>query len=298
HQPFGEMLADYGGVHGFTGKELDSESGLNYFCQRYYDSQIGRFMTLDPIDDKNGSSPYAYCSNNPLKFTDPTGEKFSDIEMEKKYWFMKDYGMWKAGFQDYRFLNYDEWGNLIGIDYYSPNSVNNPYLESYIIPPAVYFAVAFSICNKAPAGQSGRPLTNNEMIRFMQVIYAVAMYGGYKGRLALQGYIGKSIFSANMGEGFLGFTGNDYIILNMDLLGNSFEEFAKTIIHEGLHGGPESEYYNHKTIGIYVLPFPLNLEDYIWGLNETVIVEVTNEAGKTADHIFARTYPRRRWFNF
>ncbi|MEO0107368.1 MAG: RHS repeat-associated core domain-containing protein [candidate division WOR-3 bacterium] len=97
YQPFGEMLAGSGNVHGFTGKELDAETGLNYFCQRYYDSQIGRFMTLDPIDDKNGSSPYAYCSNNPLKFTDPTGEKFSDIEMEEKYWFMKDYGMWKAG---------------------------------------------------------------------------------------------------------------------------------------------------------------------------------------------------------
>ncbi|MEO0127138.1 MAG: RHS repeat-associated core domain-containing protein [candidate division WOR-3 bacterium] len=109
YQPFGEMLAGSGNVHGFTpleistlltgqaGKELDAEMGFNYFCQRYYDSQIGRFMTLDPIDDKNGSSPYAYCSNNPLKFTDPTGEKFSDIEMEEKYWFMKDYGMWKAG---------------------------------------------------------------------------------------------------------------------------------------------------------------------------------------------------------
>lgn len=69
----------------------------DYHCQRYYDAQIGRFITLDPVDDKSGGSPYAYCSNNPLKFTDPTGEKFSDIEMEEKYWFMRDYGMWKAG---------------------------------------------------------------------------------------------------------------------------------------------------------------------------------------------------------
>jgi RHS repeat-associated protein len=63
-----------GGVntHGFTGKELDTEMGLNYFCLRYYDPQIGRFMTLDPVDQK-GASPYAYCFNNPLTSLDPTG---------------------------------------------------------------------------------------------------------------------------------------------------------------------------------------------------------------------------------
>ncbi|MEO0124249.1 MAG: RHS repeat-associated core domain-containing protein [candidate division WOR-3 bacterium] len=49
YQPFGEMLAGSGNVHGFTGKELDAETGLNYFCLRYYDSQIGRFITLDPF---------------------------------------------------------------------------------------------------------------------------------------------------------------------------------------------------------------------------------------------------------
>ena len=71
-----------------------------YFCQRYYDPQIGRFITLDPVDDKKGTSPYAYCDNNPLKFNDPTGEKFSYLEMEERYWFLKDYGIWKAGQPD------------------------------------------------------------------------------------------------------------------------------------------------------------------------------------------------------
>ena len=71
--PFGEMTtAGSGNSHGFTGKELD-ESNLNYFCQRYYDPEIGRFMTLDPQDSPT-ASPYAYCGNNPLIFVDPTGE--------------------------------------------------------------------------------------------------------------------------------------------------------------------------------------------------------------------------------
>ena len=47
YYPFGEMTAGSNNTHGFTGKEFDSEMGLNYFCQRYYDPEIGRFTTLD-----------------------------------------------------------------------------------------------------------------------------------------------------------------------------------------------------------------------------------------------------------
>ena len=50
-------------------KKFDSEMGLNYFCQRYYDPEIGRFMELDP-QDSPALSPYAYCANNPLIATD------------------------------------------------------------------------------------------------------------------------------------------------------------------------------------------------------------------------------------
>ncbi len=73
YYPFGEMTAGSGNTHGFTGKEFDSEMGLNYFCQRYYEPEIGRFMTLDP-QGSPASSPYAYCANKPLEFIDPTGE--------------------------------------------------------------------------------------------------------------------------------------------------------------------------------------------------------------------------------
>jgi len=55
-------------THGFTGKEFDEEMGLNYFCQRYYDPEIGRFMTQDLIQMPSYST-YAYCFNNPLKFS-------------------------------------------------------------------------------------------------------------------------------------------------------------------------------------------------------------------------------------
>jgi RHS repeat-associated protein len=72
YYPFGEMTAGSSNTHGFTGKEYDSEMGLNYFCQRYYDPQIGRFMTRDLIQQPVYST-YAYCVNNPLKYVDPLG---------------------------------------------------------------------------------------------------------------------------------------------------------------------------------------------------------------------------------
>ena len=55
----------------FTGKQLDS-TGLYYFNARYYDPQTGRFLTEDP--EKQGTSWYTYCNNNPINNTDPDGK--------------------------------------------------------------------------------------------------------------------------------------------------------------------------------------------------------------------------------
>jgi RHS repeat-associated protein len=67
----------------YTGKERDSESGLDYFGARYYGSSMGRFMSPDPgwffasdIGDPQSLNQYAYVDNNPLKFTDPDGMHF------------------------------------------------------------------------------------------------------------------------------------------------------------------------------------------------------------------------------
>jgi RHS repeat-associated protein len=58
----------------FTGKKLDAKTCLYYFNQRYYDPEIGRFLTEDPAGQC--FNPYLYCGNNPLVYTDPDGQFF------------------------------------------------------------------------------------------------------------------------------------------------------------------------------------------------------------------------------
>jgi RHS repeat-associated protein len=64
----------------FTGKERDSESGLDYFGARYYGSALGRFTSVDPegasasLFDPQRWNGYSYAVNNPYKFVDRDGE--------------------------------------------------------------------------------------------------------------------------------------------------------------------------------------------------------------------------------
>ncbi len=67
----------------FTGKERDSESGLDDFGARYDASNIGRFTSPDSFwkdshpEDPQSWNKYAYARNNPLKYVDPNGEAAS-----------------------------------------------------------------------------------------------------------------------------------------------------------------------------------------------------------------------------
>jgi RHS repeat-associated protein len=78
YHPFGEPDDKEGSEDFlFTGKERDS-TGLFYYGARYYDPDIGRFLTRDPmrkmdIENPQNLNKYTYCLNNPVKFIDPDG---------------------------------------------------------------------------------------------------------------------------------------------------------------------------------------------------------------------------------
>ncbi|MEE4857779.1 RHS repeat-associated core domain-containing protein, partial [Pseudomonas alliivorans] len=56
----------------FQGQYFDEETGLHYNTFRYYDPEVGRFITQDPIGLDGGSNLYQYAPN-PLGWLDPLG---------------------------------------------------------------------------------------------------------------------------------------------------------------------------------------------------------------------------------
>ena len=70
----------------FGGKELDRMYGYDLydFGARNYDPAIARFTGMDPLSEKYYHlTPYAYCLNNPLKYTDPSGDFYGTIKTLK-----------------------------------------------------------------------------------------------------------------------------------------------------------------------------------------------------------------------
>lgn len=77
YSPWGTLedsLEQVPNVLKFGGREFDSETNLYYNRARYYDPQLARFLSEDPIGQSGGINQYAYAENNPIGAVDPSGQ--------------------------------------------------------------------------------------------------------------------------------------------------------------------------------------------------------------------------------
>ena len=73
--PSGELATStVGNPFGFKGLPLDEETGFYYVRRRYYDPELGRFITPDPYGYVDGPAMTAHAMNNPVSYSDPMGE--------------------------------------------------------------------------------------------------------------------------------------------------------------------------------------------------------------------------------
>ena len=81
YQPYGQEIeqgaASQDNRIGYTGHVHDRASGLTYMGARYYDPEIGRFLSMDPAaarsEEPRTFNRYAYANNNPYLYVDPDG---------------------------------------------------------------------------------------------------------------------------------------------------------------------------------------------------------------------------------
>ena len=78
-----DKAAGYENDYLFTGQERDEETDLYYYGARYYDPVLGRFTSVDrwkgDIRDPQTLNKFSYARNNPLIYTDPSGNSAESV---------------------------------------------------------------------------------------------------------------------------------------------------------------------------------------------------------------------------
>ena len=152
----------------FAGCALDPLSGLYQMGARYYDPALGRFISRDPTGYAgSGINLYAYCGDNPLVYTDPTGlcrDRGWNAEANKPYttWDII-WGAASAGADtltsEARAVNHFINANALTI-VFTVTSVTIAFAASPVIGAAVVggllvYGLGMAVCNRIAAGQSG-----------------------------------------------------------------------------------------------------------------------------------------------
>jgi RHS repeat-associated protein len=101
YDAFGKVVSETAAavdfLFGFTGRERDEESGLNYHRARYYDTATGRWLSNDPIGFAAGDTNIQrYVGNNPVNYVDPSGLTGTPVAVSVETDSVDSGGMWEA----------------------------------------------------------------------------------------------------------------------------------------------------------------------------------------------------------
>ena len=88
YSPFGKLTSSSGSQagdfrHRFSTKYQDSETNLYYYGYRYYNTELGRWISRDPIEEEGGENLYHFCLNNSLYYYDYLGREFVPVGDKK-----------------------------------------------------------------------------------------------------------------------------------------------------------------------------------------------------------------------
>lgn len=87
---------------GFAGGLADLDTGLVRFGARDYDATVGRWTSREPLFFEGGSANlYTYVNNDPVNFTDPTGEAIPLLAALALVWMLVEAGMTASDIADF-----------------------------------------------------------------------------------------------------------------------------------------------------------------------------------------------------
>jgi RHS repeat-associated protein len=224
YDAFGRLVSEsnaaFGDRYKYTGREYDSETGLQYNRARYYDAGTGRWTSQDPLGFGAGDANlYRYVGNHPTTARDPSG-------------LVQDVGLIYQAYHDQMALTYgqyaDSWSHQVGV---SPEAAvaaaiaQGPALVANDNTPRYDLFKQFSnfgagMGDKVSMGLTGRIrhwLGYDDVVDYHSGAYA---YGGYAGTAVNTGlmFANPCAMSASLGMGVR-------VINGVQAVGGSFNAY-------------------------------------------------------------------------
>lgn len=114
YDPYGRIVKLSGTTDSdflYTGHYNHQASGLHFAPYRAYDTNLGRWLSRDPVGENGGINLYGYVSNNPLSLVDPYGLAWDSTQAQGIHYNERAGGARGFGFG----LGTDSAGRLIAV---------------------------------------------------------------------------------------------------------------------------------------------------------------------------------------